>query len=41
MKMGIVKKIIVLVLFGILAYQLSMIEVELEDKRPKSLNLVY
>ena len=39
--MSIVKKIIVLVLFGILAYQLSMIEVELEDKRTKSLNLVY
>jgi hypothetical protein len=38
---NLIKKIIVLVLFGLLAYQLSMIEVELEDKRPKGLNLVY
>ena len=39
--MNSIKKIIVLLLFGLLAYQLSLIEVELEDKRPKGLNLVY
>ena len=39
--MNSIKKIIVLLLFGLLVYQLSLIEVELEDKRPKGLNLVY
>ena len=38
---SVIKKIIVLILFGILAFQLSQIEVELEDNRPKGLNLVY
>ena len=36
-----IRKIIVIILFILLAYQLSQIEVELEDNRPKGLNLVY
>ena len=38
---SVIKKIIVFILFGILAFQLSQIEVELEDNKPKGLNLVY
>lgn len=34
-------KIIVFILFSLLVYQLSQVEVELKDDRPKGLNLVY
>jgi len=34
-------KLIVLVLFALLVYQLSQVEVVLKDDRPKGLNLVY
>lgn len=36
-----IKKIIVLILFGLLAYQLSQIEIELEDDRPKSIGIMF
>ena len=36
-----IRKIIVIILFILLAYQLSQIEVELKDDKPKGLNLVY
>ena len=35
------KKIIVLVLFAILAYQLSKIEVDLKDDRPDSIGIMF
>ena len=38
---SLVKKIIVLVLFGILAYQLSLIEVDLKDDRPESMGIMF
>ena len=36
-----IRKIIVILLFIILAYQLSQVEINLEDDKPKGLNLVY
>jgi len=36
-----IKKIIVLILFGILAYQLSLVEIELEDDRVDSIGIMY
>jgi len=36
-----IRKIIVIILFSLLVYQLSQIEVELKDDKPKGLNLVY
>ena len=34
-------KLIILMLFALLVYQLAQVEVELRDDRPKGLNLVY
>jgi len=39
--MNTIKKIIVLVLFAILAYQLSQIEVDLKDDRPNSIGIMF
>ena len=36
-----IRKIIVILLFIVLAYQLSQVEINLEDDKPKGLNLVY
>ena len=36
-----IKKIIAILLFIVLAYQLSQVEINLEDDKPKGLNLVY
>ena len=36
-----IRKIITILLFIILAYQLSQVEINLEDDKPKGLNLVY
>ena len=36
-----IRKIIVILLFIVLAYQLSQVEINLEDYKPKGLNLVY
>ena len=36
-----IRKIIVKLLFIVLAYQLSQVEINLEDDKPKGLNLVY
>jgi len=36
-----IKKIIVLILFGILAYQLSQVELDMEDKRVDSIGIMY
>jgi hypothetical protein len=39
--MSVIKKIIVLILFGLIAFQLSQVEIELEDDRPKSIGIMY
>ena len=36
-----IRKIIVILLLIVLAYQLSQVEINLEDDKPKGLNLVY
>ena len=36
-----IRKIIVILLCIVLAYQLSQVEINLEDDKPKGLNLVY
>ena len=36
-----IRKIITILLFIVLAYQLSQVEINLEDDKPKGLNLVY
>ena len=36
-----IRKIIVILLFIVLAYQLSQVQINLEDDKPKGLNLVY
>lgn len=36
-----IKKIIVIILFMILAYQLSQVEIDLKDDRPKSIGIMY
>lgn len=36
-----IRKIIAILLFIVLAYQLSQVEINLEDDKPKGLNLVY
>ena len=36
-----IRKTIVILLFIVLAYQLSQVEINLEDDKPKGLNLVY
>ncbi len=36
-----IRKIIVILLFIVLAYQLSQVEINLKDDKPKGLNLVY
>ena len=36
-----IRKIIVILLFIVLEYQLSQVEINLEDDKPKGLNLVY
>ena len=39
--MKMIRKIIAILLFIVLAYQLSQVEINLEDDKPKGLNLVY
>jgi hypothetical protein len=39
--MTIIKKLIVLILFGIIAFQLSQIEVDLKDDRPDSIGIMF
>ena len=36
-----IRKIIAILLFIVLAYQLSQVEINLKDDKPKGLNLVY
>ena len=39
--MSIIKKLIILILFGIIAFQLSQVELDMKDDRPKSIGIMF